>query len=378
MPQPGVADARSMTPSDALPPALPDAPVLRMRDPGELIAAVPVLLGFHPRESLVLISMAGRTGRRLGLTLRADLPPAAHARAVCRHAAEGLLLDDPAGAVVLVLAATAEGRAGPPRRELAELAAGLVEERGVEVRATLWAASTATGAPWACYDPCGCAGVLPDPATTPLAAAAVVQGQVVRADRSELERSVAPADAQRVRRREVQLIRAVDQALRRPDAGADVRGAGRSVEVAVLDAALADAATGRLELDDARVLALATALGDPAVRDVALLRCLEPAAEQLWAALVRETPDPEAAEPAALLAVSALLRGDGALANVALDRAERAWPGHRLTAALRGVADAGIRPAQLRDRMGRGFTGAGAVLDGPARHRRIVRSRRTG
>ena len=83
---------------------------------------------------------------------------------------------------------------------------------------------------------------------------------------------------------------------------------------------------------------LACALGDPDVRDAALLRNLggaAAAAEQLWTALVRETPDPEAAEPAVLLAVSALLRGDGALANVALERAELAWPGHRLARLLR-------------------------------------------
>ncbi len=122
--------------------------------------------------------------------------------------------------------------------------------------------------------------------------------------------------------------------------------------MAVVDAAIDDAAAGRLALPDARVVALATALGIPAVRDAALERCTgsrAAAAEQLWAALVRETPDPEAAEPAALLAVSALLRGDGALTNIALDRAERAWPGHRLTALLQAVVDAGLRPSQVRE-----------------------------
>ena len=72
-------------------------------------------------------------------------------------------------------------------------------------------------------------------------------------------------------------------------------------------------------------------------------------AEHLWAALVRETPDPEAAEPAALLAACALLRGDGALAGIALDRAEQAWPGHRLSRLLRAVWAAGIPPERVRD-----------------------------
>ena len=67
------------------------------------------------------------------------------------------------------------------------------------------------------------------------------------------------------------------------------------------------------------------------------------------AALVRETPDPEAAEPAVLLAACALLRGDGALAGIALDRAEQAWPGHRLTRLLRAVWAAGIPPERVRE-----------------------------
>ena len=92
------------------------------------------------------------------------------------------------------------------------------------------------------------------------------------------------------------------------------------------------------------------------------------AAEQLWAALVRELPDPEAAEPAALLAVSALLRGDGALANVALDRAEQAWPGHRLTRLLRWPPRPGCaRPAaRVAHRRSRGSADrSGPVLSPP-------------
>jgi hypothetical protein len=120
----------------------------------------------------------------------------------------------------------------------------------------------------------------------------------------------------------------------------------------VVDTAIADAAAGRLVLSDAGVLALATALGIDEVRAEALRRCAGPhaaAAEQLWAALARETPDPEAAEPATLLAMSALLRGDGALANIALDRAERAWPGHAFAALVGRAAAAGLRPAAIRE-----------------------------
>jgi hypothetical protein len=72
-------------------------------------------------------------------------------------------------------------------------------------------------------------------------------------------------------------------------------------------------------------------------------------AERLWTALVSEAPDPAAAEPAVLLAHSALMRGDGALAGVALARAQRASPGHRLSAMFQAALDAGCGLDQLRD-----------------------------
>jgi hypothetical protein len=329
-------------PRSASPLPSPSGPPVRVREPGELVAAVPVLLGFHPRESLVLVATGGGSGRRLGLTLRVDLPPPEDVRdhAVC--AAEHLLLDTPAGAAVVVVAAAAA-----PHVELVRQVVQELERHQVRAHTVLWAESTSEGARWSCYDTCECTGVVPDFSTTTFAAAAVTAGQVVWADRRELEALVAPADPERIRRREALLIQATDEALARPDPSAAVTAA---VDAAVVDAAVADAAAGRLVLDDARIVALAGALAVPAIRDAALLQCIGPAAvaaEQLWTALVRETPDPEAAEPAVLLAVSALMRGDGALANIALDRAEHAWPGHRLAAIVRSGL-LGMRPEQIR------------------------------
>jgi hypothetical protein len=123
-------------------------------------------------------------------------------------------------------------------------------------------------------------------------------------------------------------------------------------------------------LDDERVVALTRALQIPVVRDAAVAACTgsrPAAAEALWAALARGTPDPEAAEPAALLALMGLLQGDGALANVALRRAESAWPGHHLTETLRGLAAAGIRPGELR----------ACLTGGPGAHRDRHRSSAT-
>lgn len=326
-------------------PATPgDVPTVRLSDPAALVAALPHLLGFRPRDSLVLVALGGASGRRLGLTLRVDLPPRPDVEAVCDVAAENLMLGRPDGAAVFVIGgpgpARRGARSGPPRRDVADAAVAALAARGVPARIVGWAARCRSGAQWRCYDPCACGGTLPDPSGTAYAAHAVAEGQVVFADREELERLVAPVDAAVLQRREALIVSG--------PAGAALDDATAR---ALVDAAVADAANGRLELDDEQVVRLAQALALPLVRDAALVRCAGPdaaAAEQLWAALARETPDPEAAAPAALLAASALLRGKGAMANIALDRAEQAWPGHRLTALLRTAVVGGVRPEQFR------------------------------
>jgi len=344
---------------------------LRIRDQGELVAAIPAVLGFHPRESLVLMATVGGTlpgatgpsGRRLGLTLRADLPPPEHpdypehAELVVASAVRGLLLDEPVAAIAVAVSESGHPPGAPPHPAVATAVASAFDARGVPLQASMWAERTTGGARWACYDPCGCAGVVPDPAATPFLATVVAHGRVVHADREALGALVAPADPDVLRGRERRLVRAVDGVLDTVDLAAG--GGGDVPDPAVLDpgagvravdAAIADAAAGRLALADDRVVALALALGVDEVRAAALRRCAGPhaaAAEQLWAALARETPDPEAAVPATLLAVSALLRGDGALANVALDRAEAAWPGHAFAGVVRRAV--GLHPSAVRE-----------------------------
>jgi hypothetical protein len=333
---------------DPSPPTL-----LRLGHPADLVAAVPVLVGFRPRESLVLVATGGASGRRVGLTIRIDLPPPEHFRDAVEHVAATLTVDDPAGAAVLVVGAGAAGR-----EDVVDAAFDALDGHGVDVHTAVWAEHTDGGGRWGCFGECGCTGVLPDPGHTPSALAAVVAGKVVYGGRDELEALVRPDDEVRIRRRERLLIAVVEAAARGgagPDDDAD--------HLAVVDTAVTDAAVGRLVLDDDRVLALAAALVRPTVRDAVLVRCAEaaagperslPGAETLWAALCRELPDPEAAEPAALLAATALLRGDGALANVALERAERSWPGHRLTRLLRAACAVPMRPEQVREALLRG------------------------
>ncbi len=317
---------------------------LRLRGPGDLLTVVPYLLGFHPRESLVVVCVEPGNPARIGLTARVDLPEPGEVDPLCRQLARTVVSQQPGGVMLLVLS---DSGGDPPHRDVVDRLAEEFEAASVPVHGRVWASEVTVGARWCCYDECGCAGTLDDPAASPVAAAAVAAGQVTYSDRAAMELLVAPADVATLARRSALLDDAIDVAL----LDGELAGpAAARRDLAAVVSAVGDAAAARLALGDEDVVRLAVALSDPRVRDACFGLCLGPdadAAEQLWTALCRETPDPEAAEAASLLAVSAIMRGNGGLANVAIERAQRAWPGHRLSALIDAAIQAGTRPDVL-------------------------------
>jgi hypothetical protein len=73
-----------------------------------------------------------------------------------------------------------------------------------------------------------------------------------------------------------------------------------------------------------------------------------PEAQRLWTILTRATPPPWRAEPACLLAVTAYVRGNGALAGMAVDIALDADPDHGTANLLNQALQLGMPPKQLR------------------------------
>ena len=71
---------------------------LKLASPGELIAAVPFLLGFHPSRSVVLMALQQR---RLNLTQRLDLPDPGAELQAATVMIRPLLRDQPDSALIV-------------------------------------------------------------------------------------------------------------------------------------------------------------------------------------------------------------------------------------------------------------------------------------
>ncbi|MGH3621496.1 MAG: DUF4192 domain-containing protein [Sciscionella sp.] len=327
---------------------------IRLTDPGELLAAVPHLLGFHPTNSVVLITLCGRTANRIGMALRTDLPPPQDNLALAAQLRGPVLANRATGVCVAVIggAEPAPGSTDPPCRDLVDAIEETLWRCGVPVAHAVWTPELRPGQHWRCYDDPRCHGVLADPTGSVLAAATVAAGVVTYGSRQEVAAQLSGVDEQVLVKRAAMLDEAAGRA-ERPGAeraGSESRSALADLEL--LRDAIREAAAGRLPHDDADIVRLALALGDHRVRDACLV-CADQeeaaAAQRLWTELTRGTPAPERAEPACLLAFAAYREGNGALAGVALEAAEQADPGHQLSWILREVLDLGVPPSRLSD-----------------------------
>ncbi|WP_433787385.1 DUF4192 domain-containing protein [Actinomycetospora sp. CA-101289] len=331
---------------------VPEQPLrLRLHEPGELVAAVPHLLGFRPAESLVLVAVHG-TGRRrrLGVVARADLPPPDDVVTVVAACADRLVPTGPEEVTAIVVAEPGEpDPVAPPRPDVADAVRDVFTADGVAVPSRLWVPRVAAGATWRCYPPCDCRGEVAATDDSPVAAASAWLGHVTYGSRDELEASLAPAAPDpRLRARIDAEGRAavLDRELGGPAA------ARRDLDAVV--AARREVAAGRV-LGDAELAQVAVALCDPLVRDTVLGwsvdddEALASSAERLWTLLVRALPAPEVAEPAVLLACALLVRGGSALVGVALERARDADPAHRLSGLVSALLTTGAGPAAVRE-----------------------------
>lgn len=302
-----------------------------------------MLLGFHPKESLVVSCV---TGPAVGLTMRFDLDDLAVMTNVAEVLAGRL---ETAGADAMFLAiftdeCPADG--GLPYADLVDWVCSEAQVRVIDailVRDGRW---------WSfrCDDSacCPAAGTPLDEssaAATTLGAAFAIAGSRVLDDRDALVNSLAVDPMLDV----TAARRGFQRSARRVAAMAPSH---RVIAARTLvDELTQRFADPRAEAEEHEVCSLAAFLHDIAARDDVLLQAVSPrrreAVLRVLRGAVRRVAPPVDAPLCAVLAWYAYADGDGATANVAIDRALRSDPDYSLALLIAASLDRQVPPSAL-------------------------------
>lgn len=312
---------------------------VRVRAPGDLYAAIPHLMGFHPADSLVVLVL---TDHLISMTMRVDLPRPRH-RGTLAAQLEAPLLEHGATEVILaVVCAPSEHMPEElPHTPLVNALRHRLGGVGIEVVEAVWLPSCEKDARWLCYLDVDCHGTLPDPRLSALAAASAHEGNVTFESRAAMA-AIAALDSSDALERRSALLDDLMTNSGEPDPSTELHRVRDAIDAV---------AERKGPLPDTEIVALARALTVPEVRDASMGFAAGPTsrqAEHLWLELTRSCPAPERAEPACLLAFYAYQRGDGGIASIALDAAEAACPGHALSKLLRAALSAAFPPEEMR------------------------------
>lgn len=318
--------------------------------PGQVAAAIPVMLGFQPENSAVIIVTVDDA---IGLTMRVDLPqpfddadtsyaeqwlaPVTSTITRTFDSPEAFVAFYPAGPVL----------DSPAVMQLLTTLEGI----GTHVRAAI----TVTGERWHCAScetgatgtgsagaaavaACAAGTCSPEGAEITAADRAHVRAlfgeHPVAASRQALAEEVAPAHAD-ARARIATRIGEL------PLVGEDTRDEYIQAFHGALSAP---------ELDDAVAARLLCGLADTRVRDTVVWDIVHSSApvqqrsRALLRTLTRLAPDSHLAPPATLLAVCTWLTGDGARALLALDRAAEGDPHYSLGDLVSRMVSSGMHP----------------------------------
>jgi Domain of unknown function (DUF4192) len=357
-------------------PGRPPNRKIRVGSPASLLPIVPHLLGFVPDSSLVVIGAEGAHGQ-INVTLRYDLPDPPDpsiAGDIAEHAA-GVLTAQ--GVATMIAIGYGPARLVDPLAEaLRDLSprtgftlldilrvqderfssylcakAGCCPPEGIAFDGATGAVSAQTASPGTGSPGTG------SPGTGSGAIDLDVTGSRVLADRSELAATVAAVggSAGESMRRATRLAEDRADKLIARIARTGKRGEGRRLIAlagvqAVTEAIGTYRGGGRLDSDD-RVAWLTVVLRDLRVRDDAWARMVPEHREahlKMWTDIVPRARPGHVAAAASLCAFVAWQCGNGALANIALDRALADQPRYSMAHLLRQVIGSGAPPEVAR------------------------------
>jgi hypothetical protein len=301
------------------------------------------MIGFPPTNSLVLFAFSRTPMLTMATTMRADLPAPHHVAGMAEHVVAAAEHNEAVAVIAVVVGGTLE-----EHRTLIDTLRKALEDKDILLVHASWVSRVADGERWQCYVDPQCTDEIPDPQASTWAAATAVAGNPLYRDREDMAAQLAPDSPETLARREELL----DAHLRNPRHPYTEDDLTADLDLVTQMLTVAAASPEPPTLNDRQVVRLARALSHTEVRDECLAAALSATpqgAERLWTVLIRALPAPERAEPAALLAMSAYLRGAGVLAALALQTALDANPAHSLALMLHTSLTHPVPPDQLRE-----------------------------
>lgn len=306
---------------------------IAVHDAAGLIAVIPPLLGFPPQESLVVLCLRGK---RAGPVIRCDLPLPEHVAPLAQHLAETAIRHGDSVALYVY-------SAHPDAPAILQAALEIVVAHGLPaVDAIIVNGSVASFLPDQHGNTAAPIHVpLPaDPLVSTLQAATVMAGRTILPTRAALVASIAPPWASNLRRarRTMKGVRTLFDA---PPAAAEA--------LEILDGALFETQQNGT-VGPLGAASLALVAQSKLVRDLMIARIFADRDSEwlpMLISAITQVPADESEDLCVVLGLTAYRDGDGALAQVAVDRCFQTEPEHRLAELLLDIMAAGLPPAFL-------------------------------
>ncbi len=328
----------------------PHATTLTIETPGDLLAAMPYLLGYHPHESIVLVLLDQRSVQMCArMDLRSDGASVTRAaKPTADRLASVARMHQPTGAILIAYSSD---------RMLAEAFLNAASNRlaGIDLIDALYADGQRW---WSTRHDGGCSppdGMRYLPGSSRIAAEAVYAGMSAAASRDDLARQVAgppPGDEQ--------VLQQVADAAATEVSGCPVQDREGWITTVIDDFVCRRQAGKPCQLTDTERLRLACLVADVAVRDRAWAMMQRSTAgfhAELWHQVVQRAVSPFAAAPLCLLGMAAWISGQGTLQVCCADRVHRIDPDYSMGDLLAEINTRAM-PPQFWDEMRSGILSA--------------------
>ncbi|MBK9740929.1 MAG: DUF4192 domain-containing protein [Actinobacteria bacterium] len=326
---------------------------LVLSTPDAFLASVPHMVGFDCADSVVVVGLgpnpADRSDRSgmVRLVQRFDTPPSGMATedlmSIARSAAEPMVRSGSTEVIVAVFGATPTPGGELPSTGLVDELLARVDDAGLGVRDALFTDGTSRWS-YGCDNPSCCppeGRVIPETTRTLVAAEFAGVGAAMAPSRAALVDEIAPDSVR------IAAVAAIAGDLQPPAGNREVREEWRDSAIDHLTTLTQDADAAVGPHDGAAAL---QGLTDVRVRDTFLWDMEQPgtdprAVADRLADLVRCAPAGLVAPAATALAIAQWSGGDGARANVALDRATADDPEYSLAHLVGTALRSGLPPS---------------------------------